>query len=279
VISFDATTRTGEAVSGSYTIRDTAADSVQGLLTAIQQAFGNTVNAVINSSGRVVVTDKASGNSALSLTLDTSQAHNLSPGTVTTSNAGGREGRYAISVTASADATGHLVLTHNTYGNGGSFTTAETGNLLWTGPGTRTVNNGKDVAGTINGEAATGSGQTLTGNSGQANIAGLVIQYTGTSQNADIGTVNLTFGTAELFDRLLYNITDATSGYLSFKQESLQNSIKGYETRITDMETLLDQEKLRMTAKFIAMETAMSKIQQQSNWLAGQLSAAQSGWK
>jgi flagellar hook-associated protein 2 len=279
VISFDATTRTGEAVSGSYTIRDTAADSVQGLLTAIQQAFGNTVNAVINSSGRVVVTDKASGNSALSLTLDTSQAHNLSPGTVTTSNAGGREGRYAISVTASADATGHLVLTHNTYGNGGSFTTAETGNLLWTGPGTRTVNNGKDVAGTINGEAATGSGQTLTGNSGQANIAGLVIQYTGTSQNADIGTVNLTFGTAELFDRLLYNITDATSGYLSFKQESLQNSIKGYETRITDMETMLDQEKERMTAKFIAMETAMSKIQQQSNWLAGQLSAAQSGWK
>jgi hypothetical protein len=33
-----------------------------------------------------------------------------------------------------------------------------------------------------------------------------------------------------------------------------------------------------MIDRFVAMELALSKIQSQSDWLAGQISAAYSGW-
>ena len=88
VISFTGTDHSGSPISGSYTINDTSTDTVQGLLTAIENAFNNTVTASINSSGRITVTDNNSGNSQLSLNIDSSQAHNLNFGTVLTSNQG-----------------------------------------------------------------------------------------------------------------------------------------------------------------------------------------------
>jgi flagellar hook-associated protein 2 len=277
-IEFSGVTREGAVVSGTYTISDVAADTVQGLLSEIQVAFGNSINATVDSSGRIVIADKSSGNSSLSLTLDTSGAHDLDFGTVATTNTGGREGRYAIAVTATVDGSDRIVLTHDDYGSGHSFTIAESADLLWTG-GDQTVANGEDVAGTINGEAATGLGQNLTGDSDEANIDGLTIRYTGTAENVDAGTVKLTLGVAELFSRSLYSITDPSEGYLAFKQTSLQNEIEGYETQIEQMEALLERRAETMINRFVAMELALSKIQQQSSWLSGQLSAAQSAWK
>jgi flagellar hook-associated protein 2 len=68
-ITFSGTTRSGTEVSGSYTIDNVAEDSVQDFLSAIEETFGNEVTASINASGRIVVTDKESGNSSLSLTI------------------------------------------------------------------------------------------------------------------------------------------------------------------------------------------------------------------
>ncbi len=73
---------------------------------------------------------------------------------------------------------------------------------------------GQDVAGTINGETATGSGQNLTGAAGNANTAGLSIKYTGSDNDFDAGTVTLTLGLAALLDNTLFNITDSVSGYV-----------------------------------------------------------------
>jgi flagellar hook-associated protein 2 len=221
-----------------------------------------------------MLTDKTSGASDLSLTIDI--VHNLDFGTVSTANPGGQEGRYAIPVTASADATDHLVLTHDAYGSAYSFTVTQTNNLLWT-DGAVAITAGVDVAGTINGEAATGSGQVLSGNSGDANVDGLVIKYTG-SATGSIGTVKLTLGVAELFDRALFDMTDSFDGYIAFKQESLQDSIDSYTTQIEEMEARLERKREQLLNSFIKMELALQKIQSQSSWLAGQLTAASSGW-
>jgi flagellar hook-associated protein 2 len=274
VISFSGTTRGGGAVSGSYTINDTTTDTVQGLLSAIETAFNSEVTAAVNGSGQIMLTDKTSGASDLSLTIDI--VHNLDFGTVSTANPGGQEGRYAIPVTASADATDHLVLTHDAYGSAYSFTVTQTNNLLWT-DGAVAITAGVDVAGTINGEAATGSGQVLSGNSGDANVDGLVIKYTG-SATGSIGTVKLTLGVAELFDRALFDMTDSFDGYIAFKQESLQDSIDSYTTQIEEMEARLERKREQLLNSFIKMELALQKIQSQSSWLAGQLTAASSGW-
>jgi len=186
-----------------------------------------------------------------------------------------------MDITATDDGSGHLVLTHDNYGSDYSFTISEDaatpGNKLWTG-GDQTVNNGVDVAGTINGGAATGSGQILKGNEGESNIEGLAIKYTGTAEGLDVGEIKLTLGTAALFDRVLFSIADSYEGYVAFKQNSLRNSIDSFETRIEEMEARLDLKMENMINKFVAMESALSVMQSQNQWLTGQINASYSGW-
>ena len=274
-ITFSGTARNGAGISGTYRINNVETDTVQGLLSAIETAYGNQVTASIDGAGRIVVTDMTSGSSNLSFALDT-QPHSLDFGTVTTGNDGGRTGRYAMDITASVDGGNHLILTHNSYGSTYAFTIHQENNLLWTS-GDQEVNNGLDVAGTINGEKATGTGQLLRGDDGEANTAGLVVKYTGTS-TGDAGNVKLTFGAAELFDRALYNITDSLSGYVSFKQNSVQNSITEYDRQIRDMEARLDRKREQLLNRYTLMELALQKIQSQSSWLSSQLTAATNGW-
>ena len=274
VISFSGTSRGGTSVTGSYTISTVATDKVQGLLSAIENAFSNNVTASIDTSGRIVVTDKYSGASQLALDITEPAGKGLDFGTVLTTNTGGQTGRYALAITAANDGSNHLVLTHNSYGSSYSFAVSETNgpsDLLWTG-GDQTVNNGTNVAGTIGGETATGSGQVLTGNTGNVNTEGLSVRYTGTA-TGDAGTLTLTVGTAELFSRSLLNITDSYEGYVSFKQTSLQKSIDDSQTKIDQMEARLTLKKEQMINRFVVMETALSTIKNQSNWLTGQISA------
>jgi len=43
--------------------------------------------------------------------------------------------------------------------------------------------------------------------------------------------------------------------------------------RQTDIQDRLDRQKAALTAQFTAMETAMSKLQTQGQWLTGQINA------
>ena len=280
VISFSGTTRNGTAVSGSYTISDTTTDTVQGLLSAIQTAYSNNITASIDSSGRLVISDKYQGDSQLTIDIEEPAGKGLDFGVIDVTEGAGdgsQEGRYAMAITASNDGTDQLQLTHNQYGSNYSFTVSETADLLFTG-GDVTADNGVDVAGTINGEAATGSGRILTGNSDEANVDGLVVKYTGAATGA-VGNVKLTIGVGELFERALYDIVDPyKKGYVAYKQDSIKTRIDGLDTRIEQMEARLDRKMQMMINRFVAMERALAAIQNQSQWLAGQLNASFSGW-
>ncbi|MCX7817053.1 MAG: flagellar filament capping protein FliD [Syntrophales bacterium] len=181
-----------------------------------------------------------------------------------------------LGLTAYLDTKGHLVIRSNHYGSGHSFTIHQKNNLLWYS-GDQVVDNGEDVEGTINGELATGTGQLLRGTAGKPNIDGLVIKYTGT-QTGHVGTLTLTIGVAELFDRVLYNMTDSTNGYVTTKKQSLENSIKDYEDQINDMEKLLDKRKDQLLRDFQKMEAAIQKLKYQSDWLTGQLETIKKSW-
>ena len=269
VISFSGINRSGDTVQGSYRISNTATDTVQGLLSAIEQVYGSNVLARITSDGRITVTDRQTGNSSLAFVFDTASAHDLAFGTVSETNTGGVKGRYKLDMTAADDGSHHLVIRHNAYGSANTFTVSESGDLLWAA-GDQTANNGLDVAGTIDGKTATGNGQVLTGNSGQTGIDGLVLRYTGTSTGA-IGSIKLTMGVAELFDRSLYQITDSVSGYLTYKTQSIQDEIDSESTNITEMEARLSQKKERLTNQYVAMETLLSKIKNQGDWLTSEI--------
>jgi flagellar hook-associated protein 2 len=173
-----------------------------------------------------------------------------------------------MGITATLDGSNHLVLTQDAYGTS-TFTIEQANNLLWTG-GKQTVNNGKNVAGTINGETATGAGQVLTGNADDANVDGLSIKYTGSSPGS-VGTIKLTLGVAELYSRAAFNITDDIDGYLAFKQDSIASNMSSYDTQISEMEARLALKKESLLSHYAAMETALSKLSSQSTWLTGQV--------
>lgn len=100
VISFSGSSRAGETVSGSYTITDTATDTIQGLLTAIENAFGQQATASINASGQIAIADKITGRSGIGLTFDYTEAHVLNFGTTLTTNPSGQQGHYAAGTIA-----------------------------------------------------------------------------------------------------------------------------------------------------------------------------------
>lgn len=228
-------------INGTYTISDVTTDTLDGLLTAIENAFaaqGTTVDATLRE-GQIRVEDTTAGSSSISLTL-------------TANNEGG----------------GSLDL-------GTVDQTTQRDLDLGIVSGTHS---GLDVAGTIDGEQATGSGQILTGNEGNTNTDGLSIQYRGSDSDIDVGTLMMTLGVGEQFDRTLFNITDSIDGYVSFKQNSLQEKITSIAEQIEQMEARLDKKMQRMINQYVSMELTLSQLQNQSDWLTGQVSAIFNGW-
>jgi len=278
-ITFSGTSRRGGTISGSYQI-DMGSDTVQDLLSAIENAFSRDVTATIDTSGRIVVTDKYVGTSQVAITSISHPDENEFFGTVDVDSGGSdgsQEGRYVIPITASKDASKNLILTHDDYGSNNDFTIGRTTILLWDAD--QNVNNSVDVAGKIGAETATGSGQILTGDDGNVKTDGLSVRYTGTTTGTNVGTITLTLGVAELFERALYNMIDSVDGYVAFKEDSLQDRIDDHEDQIKEMEARLDRKMERMINRFVAMEIALSKIKNQSEWLTGQINATYSGWK
>jgi len=143
-------------------------------------------------------------------------------------------------------------------------------------------NVGDDVEGTINGEAATGNGQTLTGNEGNANTDGLKLKITYTS--ADIiagaeGTISVIKGLATKIDETLENITKSIDGSIARRTSALEKQIEYLSDQITDYEERLAIKRENLYAEFLAMESALSQYQAEGDYLTQQLANIQTNWK
>lgn len=127
---------------------------------------------------------------------------------------------------------------------------------------------GLDIAGTLNGVAATGSGQFLTGATG-SEAEGLKIQVAGGSDGSR-GTVSYSRGYAYQFDKLIESLL-ATGGPISSRTDGINASLKSLDQqkqRINDR--LVDVEK-RYRAQFTALDLALANMTKTSNFLAQQL--------
>ncbi len=266
-ITISGKTRNGSSVSNTYTISDTST-TMQDFLNAIESTFNGEVSATIDGNGKLVVTDDTAGFSQLSFTLTENNqgGGSLNFGNLTEST----QGRNAIRITASNDGSNRLKLNHEDYGAAIGFSVTSTDTqILGTASDSDT---GVDVAGTINGEAATGNGRILIGDAGNSNTDRLSILVNDNATGAQ-GTVSLTLGIAEQMDGLLKGLTDSIDGMLAIKQDALQGQHDAIQDRIDRIEArlLLFEERLRR--QFLAMEQAMSRIQSQGNFLLAQLGA------
>ena len=170
----------------------------------------------------------------------------------------------AISVTVS-ESGGPFTVTSASYGStsrvsitGGNGSTAIFGTPVETA--------GLDIAGTIGGVAATGSGYTLTG-AGAA--SGLSIKIDG-GTTGDRGSVSFGNGYAYQLDKLISRMLD-TDSLIEGRLDGINSSIEDIGDRREAMVQRLESVEKRLRAQFTALDTLMARMQQTSTFLSQQL--------
>lgn len=163
---------------------------------------------------------------------------------------------------------GVLAISSARYGSASSVTATGgngAGNLLGASPITTA---GVDVAGTINGVAALGTGQTLTAMAGTAS-EGLSLIIKGGLLGAR-GMVDFSRGSADRLNKLAADLL-TTDGILASRVDGLTESIKTIDRRQEAFLKRLDAIEARYRAQFTALDTMLSSLNQTSQFLTQQL--------
>ena len=230
------------AKTPNYSLYSGGYNDIDDLLSSIESTFGN-VDARIEQ-GKIVVEDLDGGDGSLDVYLEYNGSGGLTLG----------DGSDNLEVAKSRDQ--DLGLVNGAHG-------------------------GLNVEGTINNESATGTGQVLTGDApgtGETtSVEDLSIRYTGTG-TGDQGDVEITMGVSELFDRILYDITNVADGYLDYRLESIADRVTDLDENIKEMVARLDRKTETLINRFVIMELTLAQIQNQTDWLAGQIKASYSAW-
>ncbi|TJZ74039.1 flagellar filament capping protein FliD [Chitiniphilus eburneus] len=129
------------------------------------------------------------------------------------------------------------------------------------------MNTGKDIAGTINGEAAKGSGQVLSGSGASE---GLKLTITGDT-TGNYGTLSLSRGFASRLDQTLSTLL-SDKGTVQSRINGLNQNIKDLNTQGLTLNRRLDETEKRYRAQFTALDVQMSKLNNTSSYLSQQLS-------
>jgi flagellar hook-associated protein 2 len=186
-----------------------------------------------------------------------------------------------IAVTASDDGTGRIKIATNNYGSTESITVVSdrydaegsTGFGL-----TPIVANGTDIAGTIGGNAATGSGRTLTGTNGLPE-EGLNLSISQTTTGS-YGSVTIASDAKGVEGQsILYNlfhaldgITDPLSGPITNAKSGLTSNISSINDQISEYEARLEVRKAMLTTQFNQADQALRLMSVTQASLSSQLS-------
>ncbi|MFC6521250.1 flagellar filament capping protein FliD [Undibacterium arcticum] len=134
--------------------------------------------------------------------------------------------------------------------------------------GTPVAAAGIDVAGTINGLAATGSGQTLSGALGSA-TEGLKLQVTG-GLTGPRGSINMSQGYAYKLNKLVDNYV-GSAGLIAGKSKGINSSIDSIGKSRDSLNLRLAAIEKRYRAQFNALDAAISSMNSTSTFLTQQL--------
>lgn len=127
---------------------------------------------------------------------------------------------------------------------------------------------GQDVAGTINGQAATGWGQWLTADAGAAK--GLKLKVTATT-TGDKGVVHVNQGLASRLAGYLTRITDPGEGLMSRATTGVSDDITAIEAEKKRLEASVAAYVERLQLKFAAAEGIMARNKATQDYLTAQV--------
>ncbi|MDQ1925010.1 flagellar filament capping protein FliD [Massilia pseudoviolaceinigra] len=163
---------------------------------------------------------------------------------------------------------GIFTITSNKYGS--TSKVGISGNGAASLLGTPTLVDGKDVAGTIGGAAATGSGQNLTGNAGSSS-AGIQIQVTG-GAIGERGTVNISKGVGAQFTELIDSFLNA-KGTIPGKNAGINASLAEIAKQRAALNVRLTQTEKDLRRQYSSLDVTLSGMSSTSSFLAQQLAS------
>ena len=132
------------------------------------------------------------------------------------------------------------------------------------------VFDGQDVAGTINGEKATGSGQILTGKDGNSTTAGLKLKVELTDADLQAGsdaTIKIFRGVAAQAQNLVNSLTKDTDGTFARRTKALESQVDDIKSQVDQMNQRMELKRQRLVDKFNEMETLIGQLNSQSDYL------------
>lgn len=173
--------------------------------------------------------------------------------------------RAGIAVTVSF-AGDHFSIGSNRYGSGSQVTAASGAAATALGLAAGTATAGLDVAGTIGGNPATGSGRTLTG-TGAAE--GLALEVQGGAVGAR-GTLTFVRGIADRINHFVDSLLGNQSA-IATRTLGIQTRIGDIGDQRTQLDARLQHLQDRYRAQFTALDSLVSKLQNTGNFLTQQL--------
>jgi len=276
--------------AGDDTVPTTDGYEVEITQAATQGVFA--AGSITDPATSALVVDSTNNEIRISIDDTLSEVLSLSTGTYTSGASLAAEMQARINGSeelGAAEATvtwvddgggmGHLEIQSRKYGSVssagiGASPTNSAHTVLGLDSGAAT--DGQDVAGTINGESATGQGQLLTGDAENDHTAGLRLLVTLTAGDLGAGaeaTVTVTRGLAVTLEDRLGLLTDSVDGLLTQRSESLQDEVDRLAEEVEAYDKRLELRRERMVQQFAAMEAAMAGLQTQGEYVSQALSS------
>ncbi|OIR15876.1 flagellar hook-associated protein 2 [mine drainage metagenome] len=273
-----------QSVANLFIAAGSATDSLVSYTSASSSTKAGTygVNITQLSTQGTAVGSTAAGltitsgsNDSLSLTIDgTSTSVTIPAGTYTAAalatqlqtliNGSAPISGAGKSVTVSQNA-GVLTLISSSYGSSSSIAVGGNGasNLF----GTPTQTTGLDVAGTINGLAATGSGQLLTSSLGDSQGLSVAIQGGATGSR---GSINYTQGLSSLFNSQISTML-GTHGSLASETTQFNSNISDAQKQIDALNAKILVDQTNLTNQYAQLDAMLGSMNSLSSYLTQQL--------
>jgi flagellar hook-associated protein 2 len=165
-----------------------------------------------------------------------------------------------------------LELTSDDYGSQSTFTV--TSNNAATGStGLAGTFAGVDVAGTINGVAATGQGQFLSAPLSDPTLAGMSVQVTtpNISSLTDLGSLTYQPGIAQSLTSLASAMSDPTQGEITQTVKSMQEQSTGLNSQIAFYANIVSHEQTMLLNQYATLEETIGTLKNQGSALTAEL--------
>ncbi|MBU8922786.1 MAG: flagellar filament capping protein FliD, partial [Bacteroidales bacterium] len=178
---------------------------------------------------------------------------------------------------------GHFEFTSLQYGSGSGieFSAVEENSIYSSiGVTAGVLARGTNVAGTINGEEATGAGRYLAGDIDNEYTAGLQVLVTITAdqlaiQGGSQGTVKVTKGVATRVTEYINDLVELETGAISAKKNAIETINETMEGEMDHISARIEKKERRLFNQFVQLETAIAQFQAQENYLTSMISQLQ----